>query len=369
MDLKSTPLIDEHRRLNAQLGPFNGWLMPIQYTSILAEHEWTRTKASLFDICHMGEIFFSGDPLVTGLNKLVTAPMTTMSEGSCKYGFMLNERGGIRDDLVVYRLRRNVWMFVVNAGTAADDEAYLRSHTTPDITWRTGWDSIGKLDLQGPLSALVMERLAGAGIKNLKYYRCGYFDIMGKRMLVSRTGYTGELGFELYVPRELITRMWQQLLQYPEVRPAGLGARDTLRLEMGYPLYGQDIDTDTTPLQAGLGVFVDFTKDFVGKKALEASMHHQGGGVSRRLIAFRSTSRKSPRHNQKILTQAREEIGKVTSGTFSPSLGCGIGMGYAHGEGLSEGTPLIISDGTRDLDVVVADKPFYRTGTAKETLT
>ena len=261
--LQQTPLIDQHRKLGAKLAPFGGWFMPIQYSGIIDEHNWVRKSSGVFDICHMGEFIIQADLAKSNLGNLVTIDLENIPHGSCRYGFMLNQQGGVIDDLVVYRIAGAEWMLVVNAATSDGDFAYLKSNLTGASVLKNVSQSLGKLDLQGPLSADVLVDLAGPAIKGLRYYTFGYFNILGEKIIVSRTGYTGELGYELYMPNNKIPQLWDKLLDDERAKPIGLGARDTLRLEMGYSLYGQDIDKDITPLEAGLSHFIDWNKEFI----------------------------------------------------------------------------------------------------------
>jgi aminomethyltransferase len=358
-NLKRTPLIDEHRRLGARLAPFGGWLMPIQYAGIIAEHNWTRARASLFDICHMGEFSLRGDPVKTGLDRVMTFDLKSMAIGTCRYGFMLNDAGGIIDDLIVYRMAPEEWMIVTNAATAEGDEAHIRRNLARGTDFKNISDDTGKLDLQGPGSLEVLKRLAGARIAELGYYTLGRFNLIGERVIISRTGYTGELGYEIYISSGATAELWRKILEDPSVRPAGLGARDTLRLEMCYPLYGQDMTVETTPVEAGMAKFTDMDKDFIGKAAM------LGKKASRRFVSFAAASRRSPRHGYRIFSGARD-IGVVTSGSFSPSLGCGIGMGYVDGI-CPAGTGIVLKENDIEIPAVVAAKPFYRKGTARIT--
>lgn len=358
--LKNTVLFAEHARLRAKMGPFGGWMMPIQYEGILAEHAWCRTHACVFDICHMGEFFIGGDAETGGLNRLLTVNAAAMPEGSCRYGFMLNERGGIIDDLVVYRLSPTRWMIVVNAATTAEDAARFRGMLPAQARFEDASSRLGKLDLQGPASAGVIAKIAGETAAGLGYYRCGVFDILGEKNIISRTGYTGELGYEIYLSVDKIAELWRRLLADELVKPAGLGARDTLRLEMGYPLYGQDLTQDITPLEAGLERFVDFNKDFIGRDAL---MRQKEKGVAKRLVCFAADSRRSPRHGFEIYHDGRR-AGTVTSGSFSPRLGCGIGMGYVD-EPLPAGAAIVAGEGSVSIDAAIVERPLYKGGTAR----
>jgi aminomethyltransferase len=359
--LKSTPLLDNHKELGAKLAPFGGWLMPIQYSGIIDEHNWTRKSAGIFDICHMGEFIIEADLTKGNLNELVTVNLQAMSVGSCRYGFMLNEQGGVIDDLLVYRTGSAAWLLVVNAATTAADEVHLYKHLSGAARFENISTALGKLDLQGPEAAAVLRKLAGPGIDTLQYYTFAYFTLLGEKIIISRTGYTGELGYELYMPVEKIRELWKTILTDQRVRPIGLGARDTLRLEMGYGLYGQDIDTDTSPLEAGYSRFIDWDKEFIGKPAL---LKQKQNNHYRRMIYFVADSRRSPRHNYRILHHG-EDLGSVTSGSFSPSLGVGIGMGYV-ARPIALGEEITLKEAAISISAKVVDRPFYKHGSIKQ---
>ena len=360
LTLSSTPLIEEHRKLGAKLAPFGGWLMPIQYSGIIDEHNWTRLSAGIFDICHMGEFVIEADLATSNIENLLTVNLKSMPLFSCRYGFMLNEDGTIIDDLLVYRINNVQWMLVVNAATVKNDEAHLRKYLNVATKLENISAHLGKLDLQGPLAQAVLEELVGVEIKKLKYYSFGYFKLLGEKIIISRTGYTGELGYELYMPNRKIKELWQKLLASPLVKPIGLGARDTLRLEMGYSLYGQDISQELTPLEAGLENFIDWNKEFMGKAVLEKQKQ---SGLNKRLICFAANSRRSPRHNYRIMYQG-QDVGGVTSGSFSPSLGVGIGMGYVDRE-IKLGEEILLCENLLSIPAIVMAKPFYKNGSAK----
>lgn len=362
MNLKSTPLIEEHKKLGARLAPFSDWSMPISYAGIIEEHNWTRTSSSLFDICHMTEFFISGEDSREYLNGLVTVNLDNMSIRSCRYGFMLNEDGGIIDDLIVYKIKDDSWMIVANAGTFERDLNHMKSHFLNGVKLDNISEETGKLDLQGPLSRDILKRFIGPEVESLNYYTFSYFSLLGENCIVSRTGYTGELGYEIYISRKNLRKLWSVILKDERVKPAGLGARDTLRLEMAYPLYGHDITEDTIPEEAGLGQFVDFNKDFIGKEAL---LRKKAGGINKRLICFMAGSRRSPRHNYKIYCED-EKIGVVTSGSFSPSLDLGIGMGYVKSGYENIGRDLLIKgDNKLEIKASITQKPFYKNGSVK----
>ncbi|NQT95580.1 MAG: glycine cleavage system aminomethyltransferase GcvT [Candidatus Omnitrophica bacterium] len=360
--LRQTPLFKLHKALGARLAPFGGWLMPIQYKGILTEHQHTRSSASLFDICHMGEFMIYGDVVKSGIENIITFSLSGMEIGKCHYGFMLNKDGGIIDDLVIYKLAEEKYMIVVNAATKNKDFAHLKENLSTDAKLEDISEDTAKLDLQGPLSRDILVKLVSERVLDLGYYSFGHFAAFGEDNIISRTGYTGELGYELYVKTSMAESLWNMLLADERIEPAGLGARDTLRLEMGYPLYGQDIDDKTTPLEAGLEHFVDFNKEFIGKDAL---IKQKKEGLSKKLASFKTDSRRSPRHNDKIFAEGKE-VGIVTSGSFSPSLGMGIGIGYVENGYDWLGAKITIKSEKSELEAKIIDKPFYKEGTARK---
>jgi len=356
-DLKKTPLYEEHLKLNAKMVPFAGWLMPLQYTGIIDEHMHAREKAGLFDIFHMGELFLRGPAAAKDVAGLVTCRIYDMHPGRCRYGFMLNDKGGIIDDLIVFRISEEEFMIVVNAGTVGKDEAWMRKHISPGTELANESAETAKIDIQGPLSGKIMGDLAGQqAVEQVRKYHFLNVEISGMPVLLSRTGYTGELGYELFFPVEYAPDMWKLLLAQEGVKPVGLGARDTLRMEMGYSLYGNDIDEKHTPLEANLARFVFFEKDFLGKPAL---LKQQGKGVSRVLKGFICDSRRSARSHFKV-TSGGKEIGEVTSGAFSPCLKRGMGLCYIDSGSAKEGTGVTLTDGKVEVAARVAAIPLYR---------
>jgi aminomethyltransferase len=360
-DLKVTPLKAQHEALKALLAPFGGWLMPIQYEGILAEHKWCREKAALFDICHMGEFLFKGDIEAGGLENVFTFSVKGIPVGRSRYGFLLNESGGVIDDLIVFRLAEDEVMVVVNGATIDNDFSVIGSRLSPgadftDISARTA-----KIDLQGPLSRAVLVEKLGPEVAAIPFFRFIRTTILGSEAIVSRTGYTGELGYEIFLPAEKVVQLWELLLADQRVAPAGLGARDLLRLEMGYSLYGNDLDEETTPLSAGLMSFVNMEKEFVGKEAI---LKEQQEGAEKVKVAFRVSSRRAPRHHYGIF-QGEERVGTVTSGAFSPMLGCGIGLGYVKPEASSVGAALVIRHERVEMEAVVVELPFYTGGSLR----
>ncbi len=358
--LQLTPLAEVHRGMKALMAPFGGWEMPIQYEGIIAEHRACREGAALFDICHMGEFIFQGDIVADGLEDVFTFSVASIPIGRSRYGFLLNKNGGIIDDLIVFRLAQERVMIVVNAATAPKDFAVIKERLTggtlSDITAATG-----KLDLQGPLSREVMNRFFAPAVAELPYFKFITTQVLGCEAIVSRTGYTGELGYEIFLPSDKVVELWELLLSDSRVKPAGLGARDLLRLEVGYSLYGNDLSEETTPLEAGLEAFVNFGKEFIGKEAL---LRQKESGPSRVKVSFRVGSRRSPRHDYDINSNG-ENAGIVTSGAFSPMLGCGIGLGFVRPELAAVGTPLTISHDKVSMEATVCNLPFYTGGSLR----
>jgi aminomethyltransferase len=359
--LQQTPLYSQHLALKAKMVPFAGWLMPLQYEGIIAEYAATRQKAGFFDTSHMGEFLIEGDHHRSGLDRIVTCRIADMPLNTCRYGMMLNDRGGIIDDLTVYRLDQAKWFIVVNAAGIPAKAEHFGKNLASDAVFRDISDATGKVDLQGPLSREVLKELA-PGIERLEYFTSGYFELLKENTLISRTGYTGELGYEIYFPAEKIKDLWQEILKNDKVKPAGLGVRDLLRLEMGYSLYGQDLAETINPLEAGLGRFVDFEKDFIGRDAL---LIEREKGPVRKMVGLISESRRSPRCHYKIYSTDSRPIGEVTSGIFSPALEKGIGMGYVAKEYSENGINIFFGDEKITTPGQIIKRPFYKKGSLK----
>lgn len=358
--LQRTPLYEDHLSLHARMVPFGGWEMPLQYDGILAEYEHTRRAAALFDTSHMGEFIVEGGCLESGLDRILTMSLADMPVQSCRYGLMLNEQGGVIDDLVVFREAPEKWFIVVNGATAAKDARHFRECLLKPEAFRDISSQIGKIDVQGPLSRQILASLV-PGIEKLAYYTFDRFDFLGETVRVSRTGYTGELGYEIYSSADTVSAIWRKLLLIPRVKPAGLGARDILRLEMGYSLYGHELDEHTTPLEAGLGRFVDFRKDFIGKTAL---LRQQKEGMKKKIIGLVSETRRSPRQDHAIYSKGGEEIGRVSSGAFSPSCQKGIGLGFVAVDRARQGEKIFF--GHDQNAAIIAERIFHKKGTSKD---
>jgi aminomethyltransferase len=358
MSLHNTPLANEHVALGAKMVGFGGWNMPLQYESILAEWEHNRKTVSIFDCSHMGEFMIKGDAKASGLDTIVTQAIVDMPVNTCRYGAMLNTEGGIIDDLIVYRKGPQDWMIVVNAANIEKDAAHFRKHLNAAAHFEDASFKTAKLDLQGPQSRDVLKVLA-PGIANLTYYTFGQFNIKGIPCLISRTGYTGELGYEIYCPWEKCKEIWKTCFDNATVKPTGLGVRDVLRIEMCYSLYGHELDETTTPLESGLDKFLDGKKDFIG--ACSVSVQPAG----RTIGYFISASRKSPRAGNRIFDAEGRDIGVVTSGTFSPALQAGIGIGFMSRHSKDAGLEIFFGDEKSKAAAIVAKRPFYKNGSLK----
>lgn len=356
-----TCLHDMHQKLGARIVDFHGWLLPVQYEGILAEHNHTRSQVSLFDTCHMGQLLITGPDAADRLGEVLVQDCAAMEVGQCKYGFLLNEQGGILDDTIVARLGEEEFFLVVNAGPAEQDHRWVRTHLPESIDVQP-LTSFGKLDVQGPRSAEVLAPHTDADLNELGYFRARRAKVGGVECIFSRTGYTGELGYEIFYPAAELGGLFQTLLGQEGVKPAGLGARDSLRLEMGYPLYGEDIDQNTNPLEAELGFFVTRTHDFIGAEALERA---RDAGVSRRLVAFQADTRRRANHGNTILCDGRV-AGEVTSGAFSPSLQTSIGIGYVSADVSAAGRSIVIDTGRAKMEATLVEKPLYTSGTCRK---
>lgn len=357
-DLLTTPLHSWHVDNNARMVPFAGWDMPVQYSGILEEHRHTRTQASVFDISHMGEFILKGPEATQALARIVTHNLQTLGVGKCRYGFLLNADGGILDDLIVYRLADEEYMLVVNGACIDSDFAWIASHLPPDLVFINQSFDIAKIDLQGPASYDVLTAAIPGDWAGLGYFGFRQISFQGFDLLVSRTGYTGELGYEFYLPWNHAARLWTALLHDERVKPAGLGARDTLRLEVGLPLYGQDLDAAHTPVEAGYGAMLKSEADFIGKAGL--------GRIRERLIGLRLEGRRSARHHDQVYV-GETLAGTVTSGSLAPSLGYCVAMAYVRAD-LAEENSFTIRGAKTTLDAVRADMPFYTGGTARKKL-
>ncbi|MFQ5679779.1 MAG: glycine cleavage system aminomethyltransferase GcvT [Gemmatimonadota bacterium] len=365
-DPRRTPLYEEHVELGARLVPFAGFAMPVQYAAgIRAEHRAVRTAAGLFDVSHMGEFRVRGPDVWELVSYVTTNDPARLAVGQAQYSVMCLPGGGIVDDLLVYRMGDEDCRLVVNAANEEKDWQHLSAHATGfDVEIQNESEAVALLALQGPAAREVLQPLTPTGLDSIRFYHFLTGEVAGISAAISRTGYTGEDGFELYVGAAEAPELWRRLLAAGEaagLQPAGLGARDTLRLEMGYALYGNDIDEDTSPLEAGLGWLVKLEKgEFVGRDALRGQKEN---GVARRLRGFRLTERGFPRSGYDVVFRG-ETTGTVRSGTLSPTLEQGIGTTYLPSDA-GPGDPLAVRIRDREVAARVVKMPFYSGGSLR----
>jgi len=365
-DLKKTPLYEAHVKHQGKLVPFAGFEMPVQYpTGINAEHRAVRKEAGLFDVCHMGEFVISGPEALDLVQKITVNDASKLAEWQIQYSAMCLEDGGIIDDLLVYRAPDH-YMLVVNASNKEKDLAWVRKQAQGfDVEVQDRSDETALLAIQGPKSAGILQSLTDTSLEEIGYYRFALGTVAGIDGIISRTGYTGEDGFELYIPAAQGMKLWNALMEAGQDKgliPTGLGCRDSLRLEMGYALYGNDLDEEHTPLESGLGWITKLDKgEFIGRDVL---VKQKEEGVGRKLVGFKLTEKGFPRHGYPITSQD-QDVGVVTSGVVSPSLGEGVGMGYVPVELSKTGTEIGIRIRNRIIPAVVQRPPFYTEGSIK----
>ncbi|MEX0646157.1 MAG: glycine cleavage system aminomethyltransferase GcvT [Balneolaceae bacterium] len=361
--LKRTPFYEQHKARGAKIIDFGGFEMPVQYAGIKQEHLAVRERAGLFDVSHMGEFFISGPEALNLIQKITINDASVLTPGKAQYSAMCYENGGIVDDLLVYMLDDEQYMLVVNASNIKKDLEWISSHNSMGATVENRSDKTALLALQGPESVEILRNLTDTEVADIKSYNFAVGNVAGeKNVIISATGYTGEKGFELYIDTETSDpqKIWDALFGLSNTpEPAGLGARDTLRLEMGYALYGNDITKETNPLEARMGWLTKLDKNsFIGKEAL---MKQKKQKVSRKLMGFEiEESRNVPRAGYKISKEDGSEIGFVTSGTQSISLNKGIGMGYISAEKAGEGETIYINIRKRQVKAVVVKPPFIQ---------
>ena len=359
--MKNTALTQKHQDLGAKLVPFAGYNMPVQYEGVTVEHETVRNGVGVFDVSHMGEFELKGENALALIQKVSTNDASVLVDGKAQYSCMPNGNGGIVDDLIIYRISQNHYFLVVNASNIEKDWNWISSHNDLGVEMTNLSNDYSLLAIQGPKAAEAMQQLTSIDLSAMVYYTFQYGTFAGiENVMISATGYTGSGGFELYVKNEHAEQLWTRIFEAGEkfgIKPIGLAARDTLRLEMGFCLYGNDIDDTTSPLEAGLGWITKFTKDFVDSDFLK---NQKEIGVSRKLVAFEMIDRGIPRHDYKIVDANGAEIGKVTSGTMSPSMKIGIGLGYVTIENAQLDREIFIEIRDKNIKAKVVKLPFYK---------
>ncbi|TAJ10249.1 MAG: glycine cleavage system aminomethyltransferase GcvT [Nitrospirae bacterium] len=358
--MKRTPLYDRHVAAGAKLVDFAGWEMPIQYSGVVDEYQTVRTAAGLFDVSHMGRFTVEGRDALAFLQKVVTSNVAPLAVGAAQYSMVCNPTGGIMDDIFIYRLTTTRFLLCINASNRDKVFAWFCAKAPQgDVRLSDESDELAQIALQGPQAPSILMALCPAA-DTLKPRQCLETDVLGAHGVVSRTGYTGEVGYELYLPSPSAKTVWDALMKAGAsagLKPCGLGSRDLLRLEVGYLLYGNDIDEQTTPLEASAAFTVDFTKgEFIGSRALQ---EQQATGPAKRLVGFELLEKGVPRHGMTILSDG-QDVGLVSSGNLSPRLQKGIGLGYVPAKLSAPGTPLQIDIRGRVHPAVVVKLPFYK---------
>jgi aminomethyltransferase len=358
---KTTPLYQEHVLRGAKIIPFGGWLMPVQYTSIMEEHQAVRNNVGIFDISHMGQLIVEGTGARAWLNTILTNNIDKLEVGTGQYTFLLNERGGIIDDLIAYRINEEKFLLVVNASRTDDDFAWLDRHRSKNVDLKNRSADFGGVAIQGPRIAELFHALFGEDVDLPPRNHIVDLEFGGTNVSVARTGYTGEDGVEVFFRASDATKFWNAALEKGKpfgIKPCGLGARDTLRLEMCYPLNGSDLSPERNPIEAGLGFFVDLTKpNFIGREVL---LRMKQSGPREKLVPFRMKEKGPPPRPHYSVFENGERIGKVTSGTLSPSLNWGVGMAYVSAPHAKIGTQIDIEIRERKFPATIEKKPLYK---------
>ncbi len=360
--MKNTALTHIHEALGAKLVAFAGYNMPVQYEGVNSEHETVRKAVGVFDVSHMGEFLIEGENALQLIQKVTSNDAQKLEIGDAQYSCFPNEDGGIVDDLICYRIKENTYLLVVNASNIVKDWDWICKYNE-DIgaTIRNISEGYSLLAIQGPKAVEAMQSLTSVDLAAIKFYTFKVGNFAGiDNVIISATGYTGSGGFEIYCRNEEVEQIWNKIFEAGAdfgIKPIGLAARDTLRLEMGYCLYGNDINDTTSPIEAGLGWITKFSKCFVNDKALKKQKEE---GVSKKLVAFELTERGIPRHDYDIVDANGTKIGIVTSGTMSPSLKKGIGMGYVPKEFSKKGTKIFIRVRKKQIPAIVVKLPFYK---------
>lgn len=359
--MKNTALTHVHEGLGAKMVPFAGYNMPVQYEGVTVEHETVRNGVGVFDVSHMGEFIISGPNALALIQKVTSNDASTLTIGRAQYSCLPNDNGGIVDDLIVYKMKEEQYLLVVNASNIEKDWNWISSKNDVGADMRNVSEDYSLLAIQGPKAVEAMQALTSVDLTAIKYYHFEVAEFAGvSDVIISATGYTGSGGFEIYVKNDQVEALWKKVFEAGAafgIKPIGLAARDTLRLEMGFCLYGNDINDTTSPLEAGLGWITKFTKDFTNSEALKKQKEE---GVTRKLVGFELTERGIPRHDYEITDKDGNVIGIVTSGTMAPSLNKGIGLGYVPAEYAAEGSQIFIRIRKNDIPAQVVKLPFYK---------
>ncbi|MCH2489121.1 MAG: glycine cleavage system aminomethyltransferase GcvT [Flavobacteriales bacterium] len=359
--MKNTALSETHEALGAKMVPFAGYNMPVSYEGVNAEHETVRKSVGVFDVSHMGEFLITGPNALSLIQKVCSNDASKLEDGQAQYSCLPNDEGGIVDDLIVYRLEAEKWLLVVNASNIEKDWNWINLHNTMKAEIRNLSEEYSLLAIQGPNAVEAMQSLTSEDLSDIKFYTFKVSDFAGiPYVIISATGYTGSGGFEIYCKNSEVKQVWEKVMEAGKeygIKPIGLAARDTLRLEMGYCLYGNDINDNTSPIEAGLGWITKFTKDFINAENLKKQKEE---GVSRRLIGFELNERGIPRQGYEIVDTEGKQIGLVTSGTMSPSLNKGIGLGYVPTELSKPGSEIHIKIRKNIVAATVVKLPFYK---------
>jgi len=359
--MKNTALTDKHIALGAKMVPFAGFNMPVSYEGVKAEHDYVRNGVGVFDVSHMGEFVLKGENTIALLQKVTSNDASKMVDGQAQYTCLPNNDGGIVDDLIIYRKSATEYFVVVNASNIEKDWNWISSHNDLGVEIENRSEEYSLLAVQGPKAAEAMQSLTPVNLSTMKYYTFEMGEFAGiQDVMISATGYTGSGGFELYVKNEDVAQVWDRIFEAGKafnIQPIGLAARDTLRLEMGFCLYGNDIDDTTSPLEAGLGWITKFTKDFTNSENLKAQKE---AGVERKLVGFELIDKGVPRHDYIINDTDGNAIGKVTSGTMSPSMNIAIGLGYVKTEFAGVDSEIYIEVRNKQLKAKVVKPPFYK---------
>ena len=359
--MKNTALTHIHEALGAKMLPFAGYNMPITYEGINAEHETVRTAVGVFDVSHMGEFLLSGSNALALIQKVTSNDAATLTIGRVQYSCLPNNDGGIVDDLLVYKMAEEEYLLVVNASNIDKDWEWISAQNDLGVDMKNLSDDYSLLAIQGPKAVEALQSLTSVDLASISYYHFAVGDFAGiDNIIISATGYTGAGGFEIYCKNDQVEQIWNKVFEAGAefgIKPIGLAARDTLRLEMGFCLYGNDINDTTSPIEAGLGWITKFNKEFTNSANLKSQKE---AGVTRKLVGFEMQERAIPRHDYEIVNAAGEIIGIVTSGTMAPSLNKGIGMGYVTVENSAVDSDIYIRIRKKDVAAKVVKMPFYK---------